>query len=125
MYASVTHTGLTDISCTILSWGMHSHTKKVVIMTAISLGVIMFAYMIPVYVVPVAIGVSDVAGCTDYGCANSTFSKCGGFSTPEKGESPNFMSSWTRGMEGMMCMVGIDKGSSLNAFTGQIILNKA
>ena len=102
---------------------MHPHTKKVVMMAAISLGIVMFAYMIPVYVVPVALGVSDVAGCTDYGCANSTFSKCGGFSA--EGESTNFMGSWTRGMEGMMCMIGINTGSSLNAFAGQIILNKA
>ena len=37
---------------------MHPHTKKVVMMTTISLGIIMFAYMIPVFVVPVALGVS-------------------------------------------------------------------
>lgn len=102
---------------------MHPHTKKVVMMTAISLGIIMFGYMIPVYVVPVALGVSEVAGCTDYGCANSTFSRCGGFSTWEK-ESSDFVGSWTKGMEGMMCMIGLDTGSSVNAFS-QITLNKA
>jgi hypothetical protein len=102
---------------------MHPDTKKVVIMTAISLGIIMFGYMIPVYVVPVAIGVSEVAGCTDYGCANSTFSRCGGFSTSEE-ESSDFVGSWTKGMEGMMCMIGLDTGSSVNAFS-QITLNKA
>jgi hypothetical protein len=101
---------------------MHPHTKKVVMMTAISLGIIVFAYMIPVYVVPVALGVSQVAGCTDYGCANSTFSKCGGFSSSEGGS--NFMESWTRGMQGMLCMIGLDTGASVNAFAVQITLNK-
>lgn len=101
---------------------MHPHTKKVVTMTAISLGIVMFAYMIPVYIVPVALGVSKVASCTDYGCANSTFSKCGGFSSSE-GDS-NFMGSWTRGMQGMLCMFGLNTGASVNAFAGQITLNK-
>jgi hypothetical protein len=102
---------------------MHPHTKKVVMMTSISLGIIVFAYMIPVYVVPVALGVSQAAGCTDYGCANSTFSKCGGFSSSE-GDSTNFMGSWTRGMQGMLCMIGLDTGASINAFAAQITLNK-
>lgn len=104
---------------------MHPHTKKVVIMTAISLGIIMFAYMIPVYVVPVALGVSQAANCTDYGCANSAFTKCGGFSSSE-GSSSNF-DSWTRGMKGMLCMIGLDTGASVNVFAGQqiIILNKS
>lgn len=90
-------------------------------MTAISLGIIMCAFLIPVYVVPAALAISEVAGCTDPGCANAAFSKCGGFSASE--DSSNFMSSWTKGMEGMMCMIGIDVGGSVNAFT-QITLNK-
>lgn len=101
---------------------MHPHTKKVVTMTAISLGIIIFAFLIPVYVVPAALAVSEATNCTDYGCANAAFSKCGGFSASEEGS--NFMSSWTRGMKGMMCMMGIDMGSSVNAFS-QITLNKA
>jgi hypothetical protein len=36
---------------------MHPHTKKVIMITVISLGIIMFAYMNPVYVVHVALGV--------------------------------------------------------------------
>ncbi|HEY3094912.1 MAG TPA: hypothetical protein VGJ42_04040 [Nitrososphaera sp.] len=102
---------------------MHPHTKKVVMMTAISLGILVFAYMIPVYVVPVALGLSHVAGCTDYGCANSTFSKCGGFSSSE-GDSTSFIGSWTRGMRGMLCMIGLDTSASLNASAVQITLNK-
>jgi hypothetical protein len=101
---------------------MHPHSKKVVIMTAISFGIIVFAYMIPVFVVPVALGVSDAASCTDYGCANAMFSKCGGFSTEDN--SSDFMGSWTRGMEGMMCMLGFDTGASSNTSAGQITLNK-
>jgi hypothetical protein len=102
---------------------MHPHTKKVVMMTAISLGIILFAYMIPVYVVPVALGVSQAAGCTNYDCANSTFSKCGGFSSSE-GESTSFAGSWARGMRGMLCMIGLDMDTSTNAFAVQITLNK-
>ena len=101
---------------------MHPHTKKVVMMTSISLGIIIFAFMIPVYVVPVALRVSNVAGCMDYGCANSTFSKCGGFST--EGSSANFMDSWTRGMKGMLCMVGLETGASVNVSAVYITLNK-
>lgn len=101
---------------------MHPHTKKVVMMTVISMGIIMFAYMIPIYVVPVALGVSDAAGCTDYGCANSTFSKCGGFSS--EGDSSNFAGSWAKGMKGMLCMMGLDMGASVIAPAGQITLNK-
>lgn len=101
---------------------MHPHTKKVVMMTAISMGIIMFAYMIPVFVMPVALRASETAGCTDYNCANSTFSKCGGFSS--ESESSNVVDSWTRGMKGMMCMIGLDSGASVNASAGQITLNK-
>lgn len=94
---------------------MHPHTKKVVMMTAISMGIIMFAYVIPIFIIPVALGVSETARCTDYGCANAMFARCGGFS-PE-GES-SFADSWTKGMRGMMCMVGLDAGASVNAFSG-------
>ena len=99
---------------------MHPHIKKVVVMAAISLAIIMAAYIVPVYVVPVALGVSQVANCTDYGCANSTFTKCGGFSSSESG-STDFMSSWTRGMKGMLCMIGLKLGTPSNAIFGQVI----
>jgi hypothetical protein len=100
---------------------MHPHTKKVVTMTAISMGIIMFAYVIPIFVVPVALGVSNAASCTDYGCANATFAKCGGFASEEHS---GFADTWTKGMQGMMCMMGLDTGISANAFSGQITLNK-
>jgi hypothetical protein len=93
--------------------------KKMIMMTALSLGIVMSAYMVPVYVVPAAINMSQVTSCTSYGCANATFTKCGGFSTNE--QDSNFVSSWTRGMEGMMCMMGIDTGSPSDK---QITLNK-
>lgn len=101
---------------------MYSHAKRVVMMTAISLGIIMFAFLIPVHVVPAALAISEVARCTDYGCANVAFSKCGGFFS--KQDSSDFMRSWTKGMEGMMCMMGIDTGSSDNTSARQITLNK-
>lgn len=102
---------------------MHPHTKKVVMMTAISLGIIMFAFIMPVYVVPAALAISEVASCTDYSCANAAFSKCGGFSSSDQNSS-DFMSSWKKGMEGMMCMMGIDTGSSTDTSKGRITLNK-
>lgn len=46
---------------------MYLNTKKVVMMTAISLDIIMFAYMLPVFIVRVAVGVSEAASSTDYG----------------------------------------------------------
>jgi len=70
---------------------MDPHTKKVVMMTVISLGIIMVAYTIPVFVVPVALGVSGAVSCTDYGCANGMFSE-GVFSSED--DSSDFM--WTR-----------------------------
>jgi hypothetical protein len=104
---------------------MHPHTKKVILMIAISFGILLFAYAIPVYIIPVALGVSQAANCTDYGCADSTFRKCGGFSSSSsEGDNNNLMNSWTTGMQGMLCMIGINTGASLNAFTGQITLNK-
>jgi hypothetical protein len=103
---------------------MHPHTKKVVMMTAISLGIIIFVYMIPVYVIPVALGVSGAASCTDYGCANSTFSKCGGYSSSSQAGSENSMDIWTKGMAGMLCMIGIKTSASVNIFADQITLNK-
>ncbi|OLC85135.1 MAG: hypothetical protein AUJ08_03070 [Thaumarchaeota archaeon 13_1_40CM_3_50_5] len=101
---------------------MQPHTKKVVTMTAISLGIIMFAYVIPVYIVPAAIGVSGAARCTDYNCANAAFTKCGGYSS--EGDSSTSTDSWTNGIRGMLCMMGLDKSTSVNAFAGQITLNK-
>jgi hypothetical protein len=100
---------------------MHPHVKKVAMMSAISVGLIIFAYIIPIFVVPVAIAASGRAGCTDYDCAGATFAKCGGYSNKE---SSDLVDSWTSGMEGMMCLMGIEKGTSVNAFTGQITLNK-
>lgn len=97
-------------------------------MIAISLGIIMFAFLIPVYVVPAALAISEMTSCTDYGCANAVFSKCGGFSSSSsEQDSSNFMSSWTKGMEGMMCMMGIEMSSSSDDThsSGQIALNSA
>jgi hypothetical protein len=101
---------------------MQPHTKKMIVMTAISLSIVMSAYVIPVYVVPAAIAMSQLTSCTSYGCANTVFTRCGGFSTSE--QESDFMSSWTKGMEGMMCMMGIGDGSPGNASGAQITLNK-
>ena len=93
---------------------MNPHTKKVVLMTGISFGIIMFAYFIPIYVVPVALGVSGASSCTGYDCANSTFRNCGGFSSSE--DSGNSIDFWTKGMHGMFCMIGLEKVASANVY---------
>ena len=74
----------------------------------------MFAYLIPVLVVPLALGVSGASRCTNYGCASSTFNKCGGYSTSES--DSNSAELWTKGMHGMLCMMGLEKAASVNVY---------
>lgn len=102
---------------------MQPHAKKMIVMTALSLGIVTSSYVIPVYVVPAAINMSQLTSCTSQGCANAAFTKCGGFSTNE--QESDFMSSWTKGMEGMMCMMGIGDGSPASAAVKQISLDNA
>jgi len=89
---------------------MQPHTKKVVLMVSISF-VIMFAYLIPVLVVPAALGISGASKCTDVACAGTAFSKCGGYSTD--GDSAEL---WTKGVHGMLCMFGLEKAASVNVY---------
>ena len=93
---------------------MDPHTKKVVLMTSISFGIIMFAYFIPIYVVPVVLDVSSASNCIDSSCASSTFNKCGGYTT-ENSDGDSF-AFWKKGMHGMLCMIGIEKGASANVY---------
>jgi hypothetical protein len=90
---------------------MQPHTKKVVLMVSISLGIIMFAYCIPIFVVPVALGISGASKCTDVSCAGTAFSECGGYSA--EGSSTDL---WTNGVHGMLCMFGLEKGTAVNAY---------
>ena len=61
-----------------------------------------------------ALGVSGASRCTNYGCASSTFNKCGGYSTSES--DSNSAELWTKGMHGMLCMMGLEKAASVNVY---------
>lgn len=87
---------------------MQPHKKKVLIITAVSLGIISMSFLIPIFIVPAAIGISSASNCaiaTD--CAQDTYSKCGAY---QSGESDSFGDSLDRGMKGLLCMMGLDSG---------------
>jgi len=84
-------------------------------MTSISFGIIVFAYFVPIYVVPVVLDVSNASNCTDYNCANSTFTKCGGYSSSES-NGDDSIEFWKKGMHGMLCIMGIGKSASIDAY---------
>jgi hypothetical protein len=87
---------------------MQPQKKKILIVTAVSLGIISMSFLIPIFIVPAAIGVSSASSCaiaTD--CAQDTYSKCGAY---QSGQSSSFGDSLDRGMKGMLCMIGLDSG---------------
>jgi hypothetical protein len=84
---------------------MQPQKKKVVIITAVSLGIISMSFLIPIVIVPAVIGVSSASNCAiSSGCAQDTYSKCGAY---QSGESSSFGDSLDRGMKGMLCMMGL------------------
>lgn len=90
---------------------MQPHKKKVLIMVAVSLGIIVFSFMIPIVIIPAYLGVSGAGNCAlSSGCAGSTFDKCGAYQS--SGESTTLLDSLDRGMKGMLCMMGLDGGSA-------------
>ena len=85
---------------------MQPHKKKVVVMTAVSLGIIGLSFLIPLVIVPAVIGVTNAGNCAiSTGCAGDTYGKCGAYQTSE---STSFADSLDRGMKGMLCMMGLD-----------------
>ena len=102
---------------------MQPHKKKVLIMSAVSLGIIVMSFVIPIYLVPAYIGVSNASSCAiSTGCAGDTFGKCGAYQA--SGESTSFSDSLDKGMKGMLCMMGLDSGEA-NAILGGMAESQA
>lgn len=76
--------------------------KKVIEMTTISVGIILFDCMVPVFVIPMMFNIKETASCMDYGCTNAMFARRGVYQTSSSsyGSSPNMIDSWTKGMQG-------------------------
>ncbi len=80
-------------------------------MMAVSLGIIAFSFLLPLVIIPAYLGVSSASDCAiSTGCSQDTFSKCGAYSST--GESTSFIDSMSRGMRGMLCMMGLDSGTA-------------
>jgi hypothetical protein len=97
---------------------MPPQKKKVIVMVAVSLGIITFSYLLPVVIVPMYIKMSYAGSCTNYGCQQDTFSRCGGYQT-SGGDSTGFIDSMSRGMKGMLCMLGLDNGPKVSLVAGR------
>lgn len=100
---------------------MQPRKKKVVVMAAVTIGIVTFAFLLPTVIMPVTFSLLRTGSCTDYGCAQSTFTKCGAYQS--SGDS-NFLDSMTKSMQGMMCIMGIDGGTKVSASASPITLNK-
>jgi hypothetical protein len=91
-------------------------------MASISIGIVAFAFLLPVVIIPATLSMMNAGSCTDYGCAQSTFSKCGVYQS--SGDS-NLLDSMKKGMQGMMCMMGLDDGGTkVSVSASPITLNK-
>jgi|GEM_PF-3214258 len=75
--------------------------KKVIVMTTISVGIILFDCMVPVFVILMTFNIKETASCMDYGCANAVYARRGVYQTSSSdGSSSNIIDSWTKGMQG-------------------------
>jgi len=101
---------------------MQPRRKKVVVMAAIALGIVTIAFLLPTVIIPVSLSLMHAGSCTDYGCAQSMFDKCNAYQT--SGNSTDLLDSMSRGMQGMMCIMGIDSGAKPSAHFSPITLNK-
>jgi len=107
---------------------MQPQKKKVVVMMAVSLGIIGLAFLIPIVIIPTFFSVSDASNCaSSLGCSQDTFHSCGAYQS--SGNSSSLIDSMGRGMKGMLCMLGLDNGTELILFYARdsfpITLNKA
>jgi len=76
--------------------------KKVIVMTTMSVGIILLACVVPVFVIPMMLNIKETARCMDYGCANAMYARCGVYQTSSSsdGSSSNIIDSWTKEMQG-------------------------
>jgi hypothetical protein len=107
---------------------MQPQKKKVVVLMAVSLGIIGLASLIPTVIIPSFFSVSNASSCaSSLGCSQDTFNRCGAYES--SGNSTSLIDSMGRGMKGMMCMLGLDQSTELVLFYGSdfipITLNKA
>jgi hypothetical protein len=100
---------------------MQPKTKKVVVMAAVTIGIVAFAFLLPTVIMPVTFSILRTGSCTNYDCAQSTFSKCGGY---EASSDSNFVDSMTKSMQGMLCIMGIDGETKVSFPNSSITLNK-
>ena len=96
---------------------MQPHKKKVVVMAAVSLGIVGFTYLLPVVIVPMYINMSQSA-CTGLDCAQSAYARCSVYQTSE---DSGFIDSMSGGMKGMLCMMGLDGGGAKAAISAKTL----
>jgi hypothetical protein len=86
---------------------MQPQRRKVLIMVAVSLGIVTSSYVIPIVVIPAVLGITRASDCAvATGCAQDTFSKCGAYQSSN--EENSFGDAMDRGWKGMLCMTGLD-----------------
>jgi hypothetical protein len=107
---------------------MQPKKKKVLVMMAVSAGIITFSFLLPILIIPAVVNISNASSCgTSVGCSQEKFSRCGAYET---GDSSSFLDSADRGMKGMLCLLGLDSGSAafvsgFNADANAVTLIKA
>ena len=100
--------------------------KKVVVILAVSLGIITFSFLLPIVIIPAYLKISGASNCAiSTGCAGDTYGKCGAY----EAAGSSFGESLGRGMKGMLCMMGLDQGKAgisfwISEFSSRVILNK-
>lgn len=107
---------------------MQPQKKKVVVLMAVSLGIIGLASLIPTVIIPSFFSISNASNCaSSLGCSQDTFNRCGAYES--SGNSTSLIDSMDRGMKGMLCMLGLDQRTELVLIYASdsipITLNKA
>lgn len=89
--------------------------RKVLVVTAVSLGILAFSFLIPAFIIPIYKNMSQSGACTDVNCAQFAYEKCQAAKGINDGSSGsgNFLDMWVEGMDGMLCMMGISGSGTL------------
>src|ERR1051326_1471869 len=83
---------------------MTPQTRKVILITGVSLGIIAFSFLVPTVIFPLVSSVQSSATCWNTGCTGTTYQKCVGSQGNNTSAAPlDFM---TNGVKGLMCMMG-------------------
>jgi hypothetical protein len=82
-------------------YGLGVEMKKVLVITAVSLGIVGLAFLIPAVIVPIYERVANSGPCSDFGCAQNAYQKCEGqWGTNTTGT----FEILKKGVDGMVCM---------------------